>query len=335
MGINLDNLTGSETPEELEALLDSIDGVLDDDPEHDDDEPIELGDTTLDGSSDTDIADSDAADSAPAQVKEQQVAEQKPIGIVAKDGEHVIPYETLERERETNKQLKAKLEELEKDREKLSQNERLLEIRNKQLEKLGVEPEDLPENLSISDEQLDALMDDYPEIGKILKVVVAKTNGAAKQADTSPQETQKPNVDPIFEALQGNADLSSWREKGGEQWQKACEIDDRLSADPNWANKPLAERFAEVVNLTKAEMSVPEPAPASQITEQDIKAKAEEVESQVKNSLPSSPSAVGSTSKHQPSELEKMANADAEGLMAMMQGKSTAEIEALLEMAGV
>ncbi|EKO3566630.1 hypothetical protein [Vibrio metschnikovii] len=332
MTINLDNLTGNETPEELEALLDSIDGVLDDDSEHDDDD-IELDDEGSDGRSDTDSADSDDADSATAQDEEQQEQqeEQKPKGVAAKDGEHVIPYDVLERERQEKQQLKEQLETMQKKQSDWEQSQRLLELRNKQLEKLGVEPEDLPENLSVSDEQLEALMDDYPEIGKILKVIVAKTN--ANQAAS--QEPTEPVISPVVDVIEQNADLSAWRDQGGESWNKAVEIDEQLRADPQWADKPLAERFAEVVSLTKAAMLPPTPDKAPELSEQDIKAKAEEVESKAKSTLPSSPSAIGSTSKHQPSELEQLANADAESLMAMMQGKSQAEIEALLDMAGV
>lgn len=332
MTINLDNLTGNETPEELEALLDSIDGVLDDDSEHDDDD-IELDDESSDGSSDTDSADSDTADSATAQSEEQQEQqeEQKPKGVAAKDGEHVIPYDVLERERTEKQQLKEQLEAMQKKQSDWEQSQRLLELRNKQLEKLGVEPEDLPENLSVSDEQLDALMDDYPEIGKVLKVIVAKTS--ASQA--AKQEPTEPAINPVVDVIEQNADLSAWRDQGGESWNKAIEIDEQLRADPQWADKPLAERFAEVVNMTKAAMSPPELDKKPELSEQDIKAKAEEVESKAKSALPSSPSAIGSTSKHQPSELEQLASADAESLMAMMQGKSQAEIEALLEMAGV
>ncbi|NAW78227.1 MULTISPECIES: hypothetical protein [Vibrio] len=332
MTINLDNLTGNETPEELEALLDSIDGVLDDDSEHDDDD-IELDDEGSDGRSDTDSADSDAADSATAQDEEQQEQqeEQKPKGVAAKDGEHVIPYDVLERERQEKQQLKEQLETMQKKQSDWEQSQRLLELRNKQLEKLGVEPEDLPENLSVSDEQLEALMDDYPEIGKILKVIVAKTS--ANQV-VKPEPTE-PDVNPVVDVIEQNADLSAWRDQGGESWNKAVEIDEQLRADPQWADKPLAERFAEVVSLTKAAMSPPTPDKAPELSEQDIKAKAEEVERKAKSALPSSPSAIGSTSKHQPSELEQLANADTESLMVMMQGKSQAEIEALLEMAGV
>ena len=332
MTINLDNLTGNETPEELEAILDSIDGVLDDDSEHDDDD-IELDDESSDGSSDTDSADSDTADSATAQSEEQQEQqeEQKPKGVAAKDGEHVIPYDVLERERTEKQQLKEQLEAMQKKQSDWEQSQRLLELRNKQLEKLGVEPEDLPENLSVSDEQLEALMDDYPEIGKVLKVIVAKTS--ANQAAS--QEPTEPVINPVVDVIEQNADLSAWREQGGESWNKAIEIDEQLRADPQWSDKPLAERFAEVVNMTKAAMSPPEPDKKPELSEQDIKAKAEEVESKAKGALPSSPSAIGSTNKHQPSELEQLASADAESLMAMMQGKSQAEIEALLEMAGV
>ena len=100
--------------------------------------------------------------------------------MLAKDGENIIPFDVLEREREANKQLQQEPDELKSRESEWQTKERLLEIRNKQLEKLGVVPEDLPENFKVTDEQLDALSDDYPEIGKVIRHLIAKVDSLGK-----------------------------------------------------------------------------------------------------------------------------------------------------------
>lgn len=52
-------------------------------------------------------------------------------------------------------------------------------------------------------------------------------------------------------ALNKNPDLKSWMAQGGEVADIAIGIDDKLSADPEWRDKPLSERFREVERLTR------------------------------------------------------------------------------------
>lgn len=52
-------------------------------------------------------------------------------------------------------------------------------------------------------------------------------------------------------ALNENPDLKFWMAQGGEVADIAIGIDDKLSADPEWRDKPLSERFREVERLTR------------------------------------------------------------------------------------
>ena len=106
----------------------------------------------------------------------------------------------------------------------------------------------------------------------------------------------------------------------------AVEIDTQLGADPQWANRTLDERFQEAVSRTKSRLE----AKQNQVLEQ-----AEQAEQQAANSLPNSPSSIGQTAKHEPSEIDQLASADTDSLMAMMHSKSPEEIERLLMMVGV
>lgn len=55
----------------------------------------------------------------------------------------------------------------------------------------------------------------------------------------------------VQSALNKNPDLKSWMAQGGEVADIAIGIDDKLSADPEWRDKPLSERFREVERLTR------------------------------------------------------------------------------------
>lgn len=270
MTFALDELTGNETTEELEALLDSIEA---DELEGDEEQEDEAGipEKTEPEKVDSETEESASSDDGKAEPEEQE--EQEPQkGILAKDGENIIPFDVLERERQEKQELQQKLDELQQRQSEFEQNQRLLDVRNKQLEKLGVEPDDLPENLNISDEQLEELKDNYPEVGKIIHHLIAKVNHVSQTQTThsqtdneSNQSTGQQDVQAVINEI---SDLSAWQKDGGENWSKALELDGQLQTDPTWKHKPLAERFQEVVRRVN-EMNTPEKEP-------EVKPKAKE-----------------------------------------------------------
>ncbi|MBF4437844.1 ATPase, partial [Vibrio anguillarum] len=151
-------VTGNETLEELEALLESMEAEESRptvEKEQDADEHLAPSSQSksvegLDG--DTDAASPTAEPNA------------KPDGILAKDQKHIIPMEVLERERQEKAQLRQELEELKAHSAQLEKAQRMIDVRNKQLEELGVAPADLPEDVTIDEKKLAALQEDYPEL---------------------------------------------------------------------------------------------------------------------------------------------------------------------------
>ncbi|OEE65857.1 hypothetical protein A1OO_08595 [Enterovibrio norvegicus FF-33] len=317
-------ITGNETLEELDALMAKYE-----DAEVVDELPSESSPPEEKPALSADVASSDAdtaAESAPANddTNEQEIDEGTPTGIAAKDGEHVIPYDVLEREREEKAQLKEQLEVLQQKEATWEESGRLLQIRDRQLEKLGVAPEDLPEKLQLTDEQLETLAEDYPDIGMAIRGLVAKVANIERQfTDTAEPASSQPdpdtNTQAVLAAIHANEALNAWHESGGERWDKAIEFDDQLQADPQWANQPLEARFNEAVRLTKTHFD-------EQITEK-AKAAAEKANEDV---LPNSPSEVGSSSQHTPSKAEQLLNADAESMQTLMAEMSTEDIENIL-----
>ncbi|MDW6094050.1 hypothetical protein SBX64_16040 [Vibrio rhizosphaerae] len=308
----LDELTGNESPEELEALLDQIEA---------DELEVSSGDTSGDQVTTDDSIVDNTEVSATSEDEPVKSEENELEGVLAKDGKNIIPFDVLEREREANKQLQQQLDEFKSRESQWNNDQRLLELRNKQLEKMGVDPLDLPENIKVTDEQLDALTDDYPELGNVIRSLVAKV----EQFESKPAQEPTQSSNPVADAIAENSDLSAWLNEGGDIWNKAIKVDEQLQSDPTWQNKPLSERFSEVVKRVKAEQE----AAAQKQPEDGAKKKAKQEEDKLSD-LPASPSEVGQTTTHQLSPKERLATADEADIQSMFSGMTEAQIESLL-----
>ena len=344
--MSIENITGNETLEELEAMLDELDdAVVVDEPQEAEpvaDEAPEQKTDTEEASSeaDTNAAPATAEREEPEQGEEEQdEEEQSQKYIVAKDGEHRIPFEVLEAERAQNQRLQEQLAAAQQREADFEQTQRLLEVRDKQLQKLGVDPADLPENLEITDAQMDELQENYPELAPVISTLLAKVQASAPEQQ--PQPT--PDVDPVLVAIKENNDLSAWQEEQGDRWNVALHIDDTLLADPAFQGKPASERLAEVVRRTKlafgeveqaTEPDTPSKADAPEKPSEPVAEKAKQVvDKAASQSLPNSPSDVGASNTHTGTLLEQAANMNVGQLESLFDGMTPAQIDALLEQA--
>lgn len=322
-------ITGNETLDELEAMLDSLENaeVSDEIPHAQQAPAVANGESTEQAAQqsdgDTNAASPTADDGGAAQSEDQQ--EQKVI--VAKDGVHTIPYDVLEAERRESERLRQQIADMQQDQGKYEQQARLLEIRDKQLQKLGIDPDDLPENLKVSEEQIENLRENYPELAPFITSLMAKVETFSAQS----VPTQAPESNPVMADIQANTDLNGWMQEKGDKWSLALDIDDRLLADPEWYQKPQRERFDEVVRRTKAAFG--ETVSAPNVDNTQIRESAAEKEKAVAESLPASPSLVGASNTHQSSVLQQAASMSNADLQNLMSGMTADQIDALLEQA--
>ncbi|EJB8348762.1 ATPase [Vibrio cholerae] len=324
-------VTGNETLEELEALLESME-VEESRPtvekEQDADERLAPSSQSksvegLDG--DTDAASPTAEPNA------------KPDGILAKDQKHIIPMEVLEQERQEKAQLRQELEELKAHSAQLEKAQRMIDVRNKQLEELGVAPADLPEDVTIDEKKLAALQEDYPELAPFFLAmnnkIEALVSSGPVSASTTPLKTESAApVDnaELTTALQANADLQSWMSEGGARWNAAQQIDDHLASSSEWANRSYAERFEEVSKRVRLAFG-DEP----KLSAQEALSAAQEASRKAKNALPASPSELGNTHRTGDSDLmNRVQSANHEELGKLFDSLSEAQIEQLLYNAG-
>ncbi|WP_429069148.1 hypothetical protein [Aeromonas veronii] len=304
MSKTIDNLTGTESLDELEAMLAEIE---------------QAPDVELDNGTDTKQTDVEPAPSAGEvaagneqaaanQVEEQAGAPEKVV--MAKNGQHTIPYEVLEQARNETKQL----------REQLAQAQQAKAERDKLqalLEKNGIDPSVDPDD--ISQEELEQLAQDYPDLGKSIAAIARKLQKLEPQA--APQQVQ-PVANPVQAALQAVPDLAAWRDGDQDRFDMALTIDDKLQADPAWSNKPLAERFAEVARRTKLAFGDEVEAPPGKAAEKPA------------DHIPSSPSELGQTHHAPATGVERYGAMSQTELVGELGAMSDAQIEALLEQTG-
>lgn len=195
----------------------------------------------------------------PAAVPETQT---DIAGVLTKDGKHVIPHFVLAEERRSKSLLQ----------QQLTEANRKLQEQAVQLESGG---KPAANTAGYSDEQLAELEQDFPQLSPLLSTVKELQANAAKnqpratpvnQDDVAAREVaQQETMDAAFA---GRALLSKYRETGGVVWSRAVEIDNEMQANPAFASKTMAERFAAVEQSLAAELGIQLSTPNSQAAAQ-------------------------------------------------------------------
>lgn len=303
MDKNIDNLTGTESLDELEAMLEAIEREPDG----------ELDDGT--GTKQTDVQPAPSAGEVAAGNEQgsteqggEGVAEPEKV-ILAKSGQHTIPYEVLEQARNEAKQLR---EQLAQSQQAQAERDKLAAV----LEQNGIEL-DTSDPDSIDVAAIEELAQDYPDLGKPLAAIARKLQKLEQPA--------QPAINPVQAALQAVPDLVSWREKDQDRFDFAIIVDEKLQADPAWQGKSLDERFAEAARRTKLAFG-DEVIPPT-------KAPSKEAEKPA-DFIPSSPSALGQTHHAAPTGVERFGAMSQTELIGEMGAMTDAQMEALLEQAG-
>ena len=271
------------------------------------------------GAADTSTAEADAAKAAQeaadaaaaaeaAKAKEQQgqgaaveatqVNDSNAEGVLARDGKNVIPYSVLRGERERA----ARAEQLAKDAEaQIADLKAQLAAGNQ-----GATPGEsarttgaAPETEALSEEELEAIREDFPTMYKALKA--QQSTIAALQTKLQPVEQEREQrvrteaeerEIAVRDAIDATPKLAHIQANDPKLYAAAQRFDTVLRQDPDWAGKPLAERFAHVVTLletTHGAIEVPGAKPnATQKTPEELKKEAEAAAAKAKPTVPTS-----------------------------------------------
>lgn len=158
-------------------------------------------------------------------------------GVLAKDGKTVLPYGALKGARREAAQYRQRAERLEQELADL---------------KAGKKPEEAE---TLSAEEIAELAADFPQLGKLARVVAKVSSSqpaAAAPAAAEPAE----DADPVQEAIDAVPLLAEWQASDPAKFAAATAADNALRNSPKWADKPLAARFAHVARLVAAEYDI-------------------------------------------------------------------------------
>ncbi|AGG58043.1 hypothetical protein VPAG_00007 [Vibrio phage douglas 12A4] len=329
----------------------SEDETVEEQDDVNDDQP-EVIDTTKAQGSDTQSNDEEPTSDSDENVKEIDgklyvAVDATNSQIVAKGGKHNIPYEVLERARTTSSESQAKIKELEdmlnEKNGQFEMTEKKRQIAERQLQEAGIDLEKMPEEVLNDPEALQRIKDELPgEAGQIIEALVGRLkinetqNQAPKEQPEQPEQQASSNQgNPVDEALASEAlkELNDWKGGDSDRWDMALIIDKQLQNNPDFAQVPIHERFAEVQRRTKLAFGDPVQAGIDQeLAAQKVR------EEQVKNKqqvIPNSPSEISSGERSQAATgHQALFEQDAMALEQAMAGMTDAEMEAFLEEAG-
>lgn len=270
-------------------------------------------------------AESSTEPEQPAQTVESVDA--KPV-VATKDGKHTIPYEVLESVRKQNSVLSDQVLQMQ---QALQERDRLQQV----LDRHGIKL-DANHVEDIDPETLQQLQEDFPTVGNAIGKLVARVDALTKVQQPS---VTPPQQDPVTQAFQSIPELGQWQTHDRDRMDYAIVVDERLMNDPMWQSKTVTERFAEAVRQTKAAFGeesavIPEPVKSvAPVTNVPPVPKTPAAAKPQANSLPSSPSEIGSTLRSEPvkGDPNRYTGMSANQLQNEFSQMSTDELDRLLD----
>jgi len=188
-------------------------------------------------------------------------AKQEPEGVLARDGKNIIPYSVLKSERERATAAERQLNEV---------LERVKELEGKvaQAEHTGAKDDDgesarttppTTQDADISAEDLEFLEEEFPTVAKAIKAAMkraealeAKLQPVQERLQNDEETARQQRAMTVQEAIDATPKLAHIQASDPELFAIAQQFDNVLRNQAAWADKPLAERFAKVVDMVEA-----------------------------------------------------------------------------------
>lgn len=242
-GIEIDLNSLGDDPEKLMAAFQHLDSGAD--------LPDQAGQTAQDPTPEKKV--DPVAEKPPEQTtQEQKQQAAEPEGVATKDGKHVIPYSVLKSERERANRAEQLAREAQ---ERLTALEKAAGAKNGEGARTE-QQEQLPEVADLSPEDLASLKEDFPTVYKALMATQAATKAVEERLSRPVQEIQEERHRTVVESVQDAIDsvpkMAHIQATDKDTFELAKQFDATLRAQPAWAGKPLAERFAKVVEMVEA-----------------------------------------------------------------------------------
>lgn len=200
------------------------------------------------------------AASDPAKETQQATGQSEPetAGVATKDGKHVIPYSVLQSERERSRAAQDLVKEM---TERVTRLEQALQATAKgantgaAARAAEAATADAP---AMSDADLEALKEDFPTVYKALmaaQIRADRLEQSLRQQEGFRQEvesaSQRSVEETVQDAIDANPKLAHIQASDPVAFELAQRFDDTLKGSSAWANKPMSERFAKVIEMVE------------------------------------------------------------------------------------
>ncbi len=248
---------------------------------------------------------------------------EQPAPIQNKNGTATIPYTVLTSARQRAAQVEAELAETKRDRD--AAREALAKAQAAAAPDTSAQSN--VDAMDLTDEELDDMPEPVKKLAKYAKALeekVAKIESTAGQVASQHQHQQQESLQDEIDAV---PDLAEWQGKGGILWARSIEIDKAFRNQPEWANKPLRERFEAVAEAVRAEVGLP---PRQQQQTQGKTEQAGQHGAKPTDQPPSSLSDIPGGGAPMLDTHDSIERTSAVGLASRMTGMSDANIDALL-----
>jgi len=239
--------------------------------------------------------------------------------VSSKNGQHSLPYEVLAQARERAAAAEAERERLATEKAELEsqfeETKRVAELHSSQLKEAGMDPRKLPGEMLKDPELMERIKDEYPELGELVSELASQIQQYGSKNQPAPETPQAPSQNEVQEAFAQSQHLKQWMQNDVDKWDMAKVIDDKLTKDPSFANKTVAERFKEVekrVQSAFGEQHKPKPSNTDSAP------------------IPNTPTDIG-TQANDLSASAGLLEKDAATIAAEMEGMTEQQVEAMLE----
>lgn len=206
---------------------------------------------------------SNTSAAAPASTSTAPETPAEPTGdVLSRDGKHTIPFSVLETARakaqaetQARQEAEARVAELQELATRLEAQVNAAKTGDEAPATSSV----TEDSASVSQEELDALRDDFPALAKVLEAQMATVSRLQEQlaivskAEQARQADAEKDVQAsVQELIDANPKLLHLQTNDPEGWAAAIALDDTFRADPKLAELGTAERFNKVVAAYEA-----------------------------------------------------------------------------------
>lgn len=226
------------------------------------------------------------------EVGEPQQGEQKPEGVLAKDGKHVIPYAEMERRlneaRDAAAAEAAARKAAEEQAAKLAEQLRELSERVQRAQEGGTDAEVL--DVDQVRKEIEKLAEEFPQNAQVLDKTVKLVSRLYSSVERLERALQAQVTSEVDELVEQVPDLREWRKSKPLLFDLAKQFDEQIIADkallqkhPEFLTDDLA-RYHEVVRRVKEAVGLPLSSPETKTERQ----KADEIVAAASAKIPTS-----------------------------------------------